>query len=626
MSSRVRCMWYDDDRNPLLGGCKPRGGTCYYSHPWQDEWRTAQRRQMVSVDRPAFSDPSYRSDKTRGDDQSNSRRAGPSTRDLRRPDHDDFDSTSWRPIEDPPNLTSSNNIALSQNRQRQDTSHRTAMNQASTSKLPPPTTGSGNSAFGAVSTSGDDGGWGSGGSWSASGSNVSGGLRLDNVWAGAEPDASKAASGHWDGPPPPKAYRTRSITPQPSKKSVFEDQHVPPPGPSRRQDLQLDTTVPLILADPGSAFPTPVLSITPISALSPTRFVPGSRPMTRSEIHTAIVRNTVRYIRIRMEFDEANEQLKRWRVTQKSAHFSRVSQSAGEQLNEISQRLSQRLAVMEPRLQKAKEDLLGLPDLPPARPILAAAEDELLRYMGIVETWLKRFTPAMEPPSSTAEPDAMLVDPPESPPQTTKVLYAEIVTRAEALETKLERLDDQLHESLGQNEISGKVRQMMQVNLKAKVEDPARSELDKAIQAAATKSTEAGQLVAQLIKSNADLQVRIDDLGAQKERRRTFIHRFEAQIDEFEKQRVQRETQLTLMRKQFAKMAAPIQPAVTAEIMEHTQLRVKEMIDREIVPALNAMELKYTSAIQRRMESLQQAIQPALDKTAEISERAKAME
>lgn len=67
-------------------------------------------------------------------------------------------------------------------------------------------------------------------------------------------------------------------------------------------------------------------------------------------------------------------------------------------------------------------------------------------------------------------------------------------------------------------------------------------------------------------------------------------------------------------------------PVLDEAVLSRVQATVESMIKKEVLPALESLRMQYTGAVERRtkhlQQSLQQWIQPALDQTNEIRQRA----
>jgi hypothetical protein len=104
----------------------------------------------------------------------------------------------------------------------------------------------------------------------------------------------------------------------------------------------------------------------------------------------------------------------------------------------------------------------------------------------------------------------------------------------------------------------------------------------------------------------------------------------QAQLDVFQKQKEERAKQLALLAEQFSRFAANPRkappPVLDDDLRDRVQTTVEGMIQGEVVPALQIMGTRFTEAIERRMTSLQQSIQPAVDQTNEICRRAEAIQ
>lgn len=79
------------------------------------------------------------------------------------------------------------------------------------------------------------------------------------------------------------------------------------------------------------------------------------------------------------------------------------------------------------------------------------------------------------------------------------------------------------------------------------------------------------------------------------------------------------------MTEQLARFAAQrpqATPVLDEALLARIRATVENMIQTEVVPALEALGKQYAGAIELRMTSLEQSIQPTLDKTKEICQRA----
>jgi hypothetical protein len=156
--------------------------------------------------------------------------------------------------------------------------------------------------------------------------------------------------------------------------------------------------------------------------------------------------------RIRLELKELQSQVDRWKITQLSPQFHRVSNPTGARLNSIRNDLTSQINVVKLRLKQAEEELLRFPELPSAAPNLVRVDEEMMAYTDELKSWLTSFAALVVPetrpsaPSDSFSSSAMDVEP-YSKVEEPISLLAEIEEHITQLEDKLGDAELAIHDS-----------------------------------------------------------------------------------------------------------------------------------------------------------------------------------
>ncbi|KAJ7361411.1 hypothetical protein DFH08DRAFT_844051 [Mycena albidolilacea] len=655
---RVRCKWYDDEGHPFGDGCRSeQSGDCGYVHPTSPEWNNAIRRATATVFPP------------RGRGRGRGGFSSPTSRDSgwsnRKPSNSnsDWDTEGWKPktsfSSNPPPPSS---VASSSGDPEPSTR---AFGWGSSDGGSKPgdkadnnsggwggtTKKAGGNTGGWGSTEGKTGGWGTG-AWG----DTEGGWGSGSTW-----DTPTTGSGSvWDAPKAPAASTSGgwgdSSNNATSAASTSAIKAIDPPivprstQTSRPEDLRVDVDkIPIdAVAPPQSASSyraasiAPSVCATPQSAFTPF-FVPRSvQNMTRSEIHSGIIKNSVRVTCIRLELRELERELERWKLTQLSEQFHRVSEPAAKRLDGIRNDLKSQINIVKTRLKAAEDELVRLPELPSSAPDVAAVDQELMAYTEELKAWLQSFTaliiPETKPPPSS-DSSVMDLDEPDSRPGAAASLVAEIEERITELQEILDEVESAIessevvsHAAYIEEEISAA---RSKIRGKENWEQTAEGNASvAALQSAADGAQKQADLQAEqfvlLQEMNEAQRNQNAELKKQRDQNQRLLDTMQAQLDVFQKQKEERAKQLALLAEQFSRFAANPRkaspPVLDDDLRDRVQTTVEGMIQGEVVPALQIMGTRFTEAIERRMTSLQQSIQPAVDQTNEICRRAEAIQ
>ncbi|KAJ6609379.1 hypothetical protein B0H10DRAFT_482056 [Mycena sp. CBHHK59/15] len=390
---------------------------------------------------------------------------------------------------------------------------------------------------------------------------------------------------------------------------------VPPSSTSSYRAASQAPSERTVCATPQSAFPH--FSV-PQPALP--------KNMSRSQIHSGIIRNSVRVTRIRLESMKLQRELARWKTTQLSPQFHRVSPIAGNRLNSIAHDLTNQLKAVNLRLKQAENELLQFPNLPSSVPNLMNSrkvEKEMMAYTVELTAWFQSFTTF-----ATLE--------------TRDNSSLGIKRRLEELEDILEEVEQKFHpaetfsrqrnaeyieraiETLPTGELNGR-----SLATEKGVADQSPNTWDGAAEKLSGKFGSLAEQVVTLIQANADGKRQIDLLTAQREQHHHMKVQMESQFERLEKAQQDRRKLLDLMTAELTQLASAPQPQATAQVDEavltHVKSIVETIIETQVVPALEALNKQYTGIVEQRMKELHRTIQPALDATEEICQRAEAL-
>ncbi|KAK7026153.1 hypothetical protein R3P38DRAFT_1017556 [Favolaschia claudopus] len=426
---------------------------------------------------------------------------------------------------------------------------------------------------------------------------------------------------------------------------------------SRPKNLRIDTQDKAPIDPPGqpqsastyraaSMAPSePTICVTPQSTIPPSAVLRYTGPMSRDQIHTAIIRNAVRVTRIRIELKEVQTQLDRWKLTQLSPQFHHISTPAGQRLDSIRNELKSKVAEVQSRLKQAEGDLVALPELTSSLPNLTQIERELGTYSEQLAGWFRSFSALATPettPAPAPDPSAMDVDADESNPKppTPADLFTDVERRLETLQEDLDELQLLIiHVSESTNDNVTHLVEKTIADARQKMlgqQAPAEAEGNTAVtglqnsanDSQATVDRQVEQIVL-LIAHNDAQRALIVNLEKERDRNRELLEQMQSQLVRHQQRKEERAKQRTLLANQISHFASnpPQRPPVLDEnILVRTKQMVEHMIQAEIVPALTTMRTQYTNAIENRMTSLQQSIQPAFDQTNEICQRAQSIQ
>ncbi|KAJ7161253.1 hypothetical protein C8R43DRAFT_992045 [Mycena crocata] len=599
----VRCQWYDDDgRTVLETGCRGEDdGSCTYVHPSSHLWSHAIRRRTARRGRGAGTIPSSR------DNGWNMRKAS-----------SDFDNDGWKskgysnpsaasPIS-PSEPEKSKRAKVLGTWGSQSESNSTASGGAS---------GWGTGGWGedvqtaSAQTIGDTDAWGGGG-WGGGG------------WSDAPID-----------PPAPEAIRPTNLQVDTNDNMVVDSAPIPPLSAS---SYRATSQAPSVCATPQSAFP-------PFAV--PASVLPQN--MTRSEIHSGIIKNAVRVTRIRIELEDLRRQLASWKTTQLSPQFHRVSAAAGDRLNSIRRDLGNQISAVEIRRKSAENDLIRLGNLPSSAPNIVDVDRDIMSYTHELKAWLMSFTafsalPGLDTKASDFSSDMELEpDGPDTEPAVPLSSLAQIQERL----TKLDEILDEVEQTVQDPEIVSHDRNAVYIEkvisvLRRKanggdqgVEKPVEemgpvAGLQSSADDTVKKFEFQAEQVVHLMKKIETTEQRIADLEEQRKQDERFSQMMQLQLEKLESWDRDRQSQRKLIAEQIGRCGvSPLQqatPILDDALLAHVRDTVATMIETEVVPALNTARQQYVVAIKQRTTSLEQSIQPTLDKTNELCRRAELLD
>ncbi|KAJ7459097.1 hypothetical protein B0H11DRAFT_2242666 [Mycena galericulata] len=476
-----------------------------------------------------------------------------------------------------------------------------------------------------TTTTASTGEWGSGAGWGTTDT-----VAATGTWGSGSGWGDTATTSKDDAPAPITPIRT--MRPTDLQLDIHEmpvDTQIPPQSAS--SSYRAASMGPSILATPQSAFP-------PFSAV-PRSVLPQN--MTRSQIHAGIIKNSIRVTRIRLELKDLQGQLATWKKTQLSQQFHRVSIQSGDRLDQICNDLAAQIVAVEKRLEHAEKELVAYPELPSLAPQPVDVDKEVMAYTGELTAWLQSFAAlaaseakrAGPVPPSDASP--MDIDPEEPKPVS---LLGEVVELIAALEEKLDDAELLVQEP----DIVSPERNAAFID---KVIAAARSQLNGGqggggdgavgndasdLETSASDAKKRLKLlieqVAMLAEKNRLENKRLEAIEYRRTQHRNLKIAMEAQLEKFEIWKQERGTKLALMREQLARFAA--QPPPTAlviddEVLARVRATVENMIQTEVVPALEGLGKQYSGAIECRVTKLQEYVQPTVDTTNEICQRAR---
>ncbi|KAF7347563.1 Stearoyl-CoA desaturase [Mycena venus] len=657
----VRCQWYDDEGRPVLNGegCRNQRVGCNFVHPTDREWNIAVRKRTATADPPSkrgrgrgrggFTSSSSR-DSGWGD-----RRTSFST------SNSDWDADGWKPkssntassvasssgdpeastskpsgqwgSSDGPSKTGDTNTWGSSS--WGDTSNNSTWGDTTKSTENTGSWNSGSSGWGA--SEGWGGGWGTTTTTTTTEASTWGDSSKNEGWGGGWTDSSKNA---------PSATKSTSVIDTPIV--LTSTQPIPS---SRPTDLRVnvDDKTPIDAATPQSASSYRAASMAPSertvaatpSSAFPAFHVPRSaQDMTRSHIHSQIIKNSVRVTRIQLELKELQRELDRWKATQLSSQFHRVSAPAGARLDGIRHGLTLQIKTVKERLELAEKELASCPELPSAAPNLADVDREMMAYTEELTAWLKSFmalaVPETKPPAPSDS--SMDVDEPHSKPARPESLFAELEERITNLQDTLEEIQSTI-ESVSEQTAAYIEDGILDARSKMRAEEGQDQTAGKtdltgsvaSLQSAADQTEKKADRDAERVVligvRNEEERKKNEALRFQRDQNRLLLNSMQAQLLIFEKRKQERAQQLAILGQQVALLSttprrAP--PVLDEGVLTRVRETVEAMIQGEVVPALQAMGMQYNDAMERRMASLQRSIQPAVDQTNEICRRAKA--
>ncbi|KAJ6469643.1 hypothetical protein C8R47DRAFT_795840 [Mycena vitilis] len=691
MAGPVKCKWYDDDGHPVTGtGCRAEHSGCTYVHPSNPIWGRAARQSIATVRGRGGG----RGGAGRGFTSPTSRDSGWSNR-RQSSGNSDWDSEAWKPkpgsgsstAPEPSTSKVFGNWGSGDGGGKGNDWGNAGWGTGAASAAPPsppePSTSK-------VMQWGDpDGGWGGGGAgWgtsAASNTEPSASNAGDGGWGGgwgtstasnAEPSTSNAGDGGWGG----GGWGTSAPEPSAGKKSDGEnatgdrgwggggwgntsaiDDSTPfvPPStqpmetqPPRAKDLWVNVTDKMAVDEPrpplsassyraASQAPSERTTVceTPQSAFPPFAVPRSAQNMTRSEIHSGIIKNSVRVTRIQLELKELQRQLETWKTTQFSNQFERISKQAGEQLNGINGDLKGQIKAVNLRLKQAENELLRYPELPSCAPNPSPdIEKEMQAYTDQLAAWLKSFTDLAIPepkPPLPADSDTMDVD---ADPQTEgpRSLFTEIQERTTNLEENLDEAEETVHDFLDSERNAAYVEKGIaayrsrmnggdQSQQKTGEDDGPVAILQNAANTTSEQLQSHAEQIALLLEKNDFGNRRIKALEKERDDHRRLQIAMQSQLSALEQRKEERAKQIALMTEQIARLGAhrrKPKAVLDGTVLANVQATVKTMIQDEVVPALQALGIHFTDAISRRVKSFEQSIQPAVDQTNEICQRA----
>ncbi|KAJ7610807.1 hypothetical protein FB45DRAFT_324905 [Roridomyces roridus] len=665
-----KCKWYDDDAQPILGGCKKeKTGECPYIHPPDDRFKTATRWQTAERDPPRGrgrgrgrgGSNSFDSHSTSrasdsgwaGRRQSSGNYGGDSSsrnnNDRNNNRDDDWDVASWKPSSnrDEPEASTSKGSGTGWGGWGDD-----AKEQASPSKGSD--TGWGGWGEDASTSKGSGTAWGSWGDDSNSkkaDDKDESSKKAGDTWASTTDSNTWGGGGGW-GPEPTADKDSTS-------KTAVPDAWTPSAPPlTRPQGLQVDTSGQMDVSMPppsassshwraGSQGPSERVISTPQSTF-PSFAVPqfakedkerqrrGSKDnLNNVQIHEAIIRGTIRMTCIELELRSLHRERERLKKVQGSPQFHRITSEAGAMLDTKRTALQDKIKGTEKRLFFAREELCNFPELPSVGPNYAELEKEIMGFTEQLKMWLNSFTEAVaarKPPKS--EPAPMDVDIDSEQDFDPFSLVERMEQRMAQLDEALEDAEQMIQEPEMTPERNAALVDSTIAEARNRANDSSNMEamvgeegpVADAFTSARSNDEQVQKLTAELEQQWAKTvqeEKRLKALDLRKQKHLKLKLEMEAQLEKLEIGRQERAARRKIMNMELRRLGAQ-RPAPTFDeaILVQARAAAESMITAEVIPALEALGQQYSGAIEVRMKSLEAVVQPTVDKTDEICRRA----
>ncbi|KAJ7070730.1 hypothetical protein C8F01DRAFT_1107529 [Mycena amicta] len=360
----------------------------------------------------------------------------------------------------------------------------------------------------------------------------------------------------------------------------------------------------------------PMVSATPRSAFPKAKKF-KIESMSRDQIHQEIIKGAVRVFHIRLELFNIERRLAQWKTNQHSAQFGRISQKTGDRLNGIGGIIATEQAKAIGRLASAEATLLGFPELPTAPPInVKQIDQEMMAYTEQLDIWLRQFALSVAPDQQAPPPPTAAGDMADAPPP----LHERVNKQLDKLESSIDDTENTYDAWLTEFNHEFYAGRVLAALAAEPAEQGPMSDLETQAANTKTKLELAATDVVLLTEKSEDVKARVGHLELEYDKYQKLEQTMAAKLSQVEeKQRLRREKKARFIEElaQYSQNPAPatLDPAISARATEI----VDAMIQNEVNPAVQALGIQYSEAIRRRMSSLDQSLEPAMEQTVAMS-------
>ncbi|KAK0468164.1 uncharacterized protein EV420DRAFT_1503133 [Desarmillaria tabescens] len=663
----IRCQWFDDDRQPIAGGCKWELTTCTFVHPSSHRWDSAARKrtavprnQMSARKGPSgWSDAPGR-DRNANNTGANTAGLGAKNRYEKLPptgpnaEKNKWDTGAWYKNRqesgqsDAGPSTSTRASASATTKPVDESWGQTNWgmpespswgDQTKSSGISSPAGGNKDGA----KDSGDGGQWGSGGWGCTDNGNATwgtgtwgtsdAGTGLENAPT-EEPQLMQV-----DSPPPLSSKGKEKEAPRRDSQDTIMSPPLPDPDPPMSSSC---ISLPKKRKDPGKQ---PATSLTvDVSGngagasgqpLSPSHSITGAQ-----NVYKDLMRHFFKLVRLKIEKSECDEKYRAWTSAQGSQPYALGQEAAGTHWNQAQKQLDKSHNISR-NIEETMKLLLSLPDVSTPKISLDEMEEkmeQITKYAEDTERWMKELAEAQEEAERRAQEAAAANYPIDITPHWTPKEWPEhpsadyIHGRTAELQDQVADISNFLDHTRSVDDVDSLFEEGIQMSdslarLRMEELDPEEDPLTLRIDNAGGQVAEMMSTIADYTGKFVNQKKESERWKAERDANLAVKAKLEEKIAGFEQRSKERHAHLQEMSNELRELREMEQAYPFHLINPLLEEITNEVIEKEMRPALMALhvacEAASTRSVDRMTEKIQVAAQPTVESTNRLREQAR---
>ncbi|KAK0206360.1 hypothetical protein DFS33DRAFT_1272854 [Desarmillaria ectypa] len=654
----IRCQWFDNDRQPISGGCKWESTTCTFIHPSSHRWDSAPRKRTVVPRMSSRKGLSGCSNAPRRDRNANTAGLGVKNRYEKPPltgpnsEKSKWDTGAWyknqqesgqsntgaststlasasattKPVDEP---WGSNNWGMSESPSWGD--------KTKSSGISSPTWGNKNG----VKDSGGGGEWGSGGWGSTDKDNASwgtgtwgtfnAGTGLENASI-EEPqpmqvDSPLPASSKGKEKEMPRRDSQDTIMLPPLPDPPMSSSHIPLPkkkkDPGKQPAALLTVDVSRSGAGASNQPPSPSHSIT------------GAQ-----NVYKDLMGHFFKLVRLKIEKADYDEKYRAWSIAQGSQPYALGQDAAGTHWNQAQKQLDQIHGISRD-VEDTMKQLLSLPDVSTPKISLDEMEEkmeQITEYAEDIERWMKGLAEAQEEAERRAEEAAAENYPIDTTPRWKPKEWPENPTmdyfqkRIAELQDQVTDISNFLDHIKPMDDVKSLFEEGIQISdslarLRMEKLDPEEDPLTLRLDNAGGQVVEMMSTIADYTGKFVDQKNESERCKAERDANLVVKAELEGKIAGFEQRSKERHARIQEMSNELRELRKMEQAYPFHLIKPLLEQIAGEVIEKEVRPVLMAIhracETASTQSVDRMTEKIQVAAQPTVESTNRLREQAR---